>query len=181
VVAMQVPRSYTVPPGRIVIRSDAAPETPGEIIRQAREKAGLSQYGLAALLDPPRANDAMAMKNLQSQVSRYESDSITRHDPAMLANLERALALPPETLDVAAYRTARWRQQQKEIKHNNVAIGPVDEVLVEHITQIAPLEAEDMVWVTNLARALRDAGAADAESFITRLADYLRNRRDDCG
>lgn len=154
-------RSYDqMPPMRYLIRLDPETEPLHALLKRLRDEHGWSQYELAARVDPERANDPQAMRNLQTLLSRYETGKITRPDELLLEKLEAIYGLAPNDLVLAGAATARGRRRQETL---------------------FPVEDRDVEAVRQFSRYLQDAGerpgSPSFEERVIGYAQYLADRR----
>lgn len=160
-VAMQLERYDSMPPTqRYLIRLDPETETLGQMLKRLRDERDLKQEELAALLDPERAGDYRAVKNMQSQLSKLESDAMKRPDNFLLEKLERFYGLAPDTLILAASHTDRKRRRTE-------TLGIVDNGDVEALRAFSK-------WVQETGDPV------DGDSFEERIINYanlLKQRR----
>lgn len=148
-------RSYEyMPPTRYLIRLDPEAETLGQMLRRLRDERGWKQEQVAALVDPERADDFRAMKNMQSLLSRYESDTMKRPDTFLLERLEQVYELAPDTLVLAATHTERKSRRQETL---------------------FPVRDSDVDAVRRFSRHLVESGEdPDSPSFDEMVRAYVR-------
>ena len=142
-----------MPPDRWMISLNPETETLGQMLRRLREERGWTQFDLAALVEPELADDYRAMRNLQSNLSRYETENIKRPDEVLLEKLERIYGLAPDTLAVAHNRSALQRKRVSTPPPNSVAIGPAEPELKEAVQALYLFETEELPAVTEFLRA----------------------------
>lgn len=151
---MQI-RSYDyMPPTRYILRLEPEAEPWHAKLKRLRIERNWSQYELAAQVDPERANEPGAMRNLQTLLSRYETGGIKRPDEIMLEKLERIYDLEPNELFLAAGDTARRRKRPETL---------------------FPVSDSDVEAVRQFSRYLVESGEdPGSQSFEERIRGYVR-------
>lgn len=179
-IAVQQRGSPLVPREWWSIRMRPDEETLGQVLTRLRLDAGLTQEEVAAQLDPAHAHDIRAMKNLQSLLSRYESDIMKRPNITQLNKLEAVYGLPENTLVMVAVRDEQHRARRERVPGESVAI-PAQPAVLRHLEEVAPLEDDQLELLTQFARYVRESDVSDggmtAEERIDNYRQFLESRK----
>jgi transcriptional regulator with XRE-family HTH domain len=138
-------------PDRWLIHIAPEDETLGDMVSRLRRARGWSQSRLAREISRPGENIA----SLQSLVTRYENERITRPSGDMLERFARVFELPRRDVEFAAFQSSLRRERQP-IPPNSVVIGPAVPALVDVLRALDTIEDDELADVAKHIRLIAE-------------------------